>query len=91
MRDLIDDGVAMHDQRPVIGAVVQKSLADPDKVMLGLPAQIDARTDAGMDEQRLRGQVPQGQRLKPAQMRLGDKAQHLGMGAVVIAVEIDPV
>ena len=92
MRDLGHRRVAMHDQDPVAAPMVQKALADPDEVMLGLAAQIDPGADPGMDDQRLRHQMPQRQQRQPAQMRLGDGAPRVGQHRVPrAAVAFDPI
>ena len=53
MRGLADGSVAVHDQRAVVARIVKEALADPDEVGLGLVAQADTCTHAGMDVKRL--------------------------------------
>src|SRR3954471_19624940 len=45
------DRMAVHDREAVIGLIEQKRLADPAQVRLRLLLQLDARSDAGMNEQ----------------------------------------
>lgn len=67
----VDRRMTMHDERTKICIAFQKPASDPDQIVLGLIAQIDARANSGVHKQRQRMQIPQRQPSEKFAVRCG--------------------
>src|SRR5206468_7344528 len=76
VRPLLDglgDGVAMDDDEAVIAVIVEERFADPPQVGLALLVELDARPNAGMDEQIVAEAAAVGEALKELDVRPRDR------------------